>query len=109
MLGVLFISVGQQAIAESIKIRRQYGYIIALGFGFGQSMLFMVVATTMYVGGILVGNGTITFANFFQAFFAVNSGAYGVGQVCSATTRAATRVESKMRDNASCALVSLCL
>lgn len=68
-------------------MRKQHGYLVALGFGYGEAMLFWVVATIMYVGGILVGNGTITFANFFQALFAVNAGAYGVGQVCSAARR----------------------
>lgn len=53
----------------------------ALGFGYGQAMMFWVFATIFYVGAILVDDGTITFLQFFQAFFAVVLGAFGIGQV----------------------------
>ena len=70
-----------QAIAESIKSRKQRGYMTALGFAYGQGMMFWVYATIFYVGAILVEDGSITFLEFFQAFFAVMLGALGIGQV----------------------------
>ena len=55
----------------------------ALGFAYGQGMMFWVFAVIFYVGAILVGDGSITFVDFFQAFFAVVLGAFGIGQVRS--------------------------
>ncbi|CAM9430112.1 unnamed protein product, partial [Ascophyllum nodosum] len=72
-----------KAIAESIKSRKQRGYMTALGFAYGQGMMFWVYATIFYVGAILVEDGSITFLEFFQAFFAVMLGALGIGQVQS--------------------------
>ena len=43
--------------------------------------MFWVFAIIFYVGAILVDDGTISFLEFFQAFFAVFLGAFGVGQV----------------------------
>lgn len=70
-----------QAVAVSIEGRKKRGYMTALGFGYSQGMMFWVMAVIFYVGAVLVGDGDITFLEFFQAFFAVFLGAFGVGQV----------------------------
>ena len=58
--------------------------------------MIWVFAVIMYVGAILVDDGSITFHDFFQSFFAVVLGAYGIGQVRVAAGLAmAARVQSK--------------
>ncbi|CAM9429594.1 unnamed protein product [Ascophyllum nodosum] len=79
-----------EAIAESIKARKKRGYMTALGFGYGQAMMFWVFAVIFYVGAILVEDGSITFLDFFQAFFAVVLGAFGIGQIQSEIGAATT-------------------
>lgn len=43
--------------------------------------MFWVFAAIFYVGAILIDDGSISFVDFFQAFFSVTLGAFGVGQV----------------------------
>lgn len=52
----------------------------AVAVGFGNSLMFWVFGTIFYVGALLVDDGTLTFLQFFQSFFAVVLGAFGVGQ-----------------------------
>lgn len=70
-----------QAVEVTIKGRLRRGYISAVATGYGQGIMFWVYATVMYMGAVLVDNGTLTFLNFFSSFFAVAFGAYGVGRV----------------------------
>lgn len=70
-----------QAVAKSIEGRKKRGAMTAVAFGYSQGMMFWVFAIIFYVGAVLIDNGTITFLAFFQAFFAVFLGAFGVGQV----------------------------
>lgn len=70
-----------QAVAKSIEGRKKRGLMTAAAFGYSQGMMFFVFAVIFYVGAILVDDGTISFLMFFQAFFAVFLGAFGVGQV----------------------------
>ncbi|CAM9430402.1 unnamed protein product [Ascophyllum nodosum] len=87
-----------EAIAESIKTRKKQGFVSALAFGYSQGMMVWVFAVIMYVGAILVHDGSITFHDFFQSFFAVMLGAYGIGQIqvetgaATAARQAAARI-----------------
>ncbi|CAN0353047.1 unnamed protein product, partial [Ectocarpus sp. 12 AP-2014] len=72
-----------QAVARSIQGRKKRGLMTAAAFGYSQGMMFWVFAIIFYVGAVLIDNGTITFLAFFQAFFAVFLGAFGVGQIQS--------------------------
>lgn len=71
----------KQAVASTIAGRKKLGYVVALACGYADAMIFWVFGTLIYVGGVLVDNGTLSFLNFFQAFFAVIMGAMGVGKV----------------------------
>eukprot|EP00903_Cladosiphon_okamuranus_P008530 g8189.t1 len=70
-----------KAVTKTIEGRQKRGIVGALAFGYSQGMMFWVFAVIFYVGAILVDDGTITFLQFFQAFFAVFLGAFGVGQI----------------------------
>ncbi|CAN0102225.1 unnamed protein product [Pylaiella littoralis] len=71
----------EEAVSKSIEGRKKRGYMTAVAFGYSQGMMFFVFAIIFYVGAVLVDDGTITFLAFFQAFFAVFLGAFGVGQI----------------------------
>ncbi|CAM9333516.1 unnamed protein product, partial [Hapterophycus canaliculatus] len=73
----------EEAVAKSIEGRKKRGLMTAVAFGYSQGMMFFVMAVIFYVGGMLVDDGTISFLMFFQAFFAVFLGAFGVGQIQS--------------------------
>jgi len=51
-----------------------------VGFGFGQSVRFFVLALALWVGGTLVANGQITFDAMVQALFGVLVAAIGIAR-----------------------------
>ncbi|KAA8549016.1 hypothetical protein F0562_000700 [Nyssa sinensis] len=59
------------------------GLISGIGFGISFSLLFLVYATSFYVGARLVEDGKTTFSNVFRVFFALTMAAVSVSQSSS--------------------------
>jgi ATP-binding cassette subfamily B (MDR/TAP) protein 1 len=55
-------------------------FVAGMGFGLSQSIRFFVMSLTLWYGGTLIQNGTITFQQLMQALFGILMSAIGLGQ-----------------------------